>query len=181
MAKNDNAQSSAPRGRLDAVAREYYNPLLAFFRKRTRNSPDVEDLVQQVFCRLSQHLESSTIRNADAYIFRTASNTLRDFRRRELVRGRIIGGSWDQEADTAVTGTDLSPERVLISREAMEVVVATLRKLPDRTRDIFMLRCFEGLKHVEIARLQNISVRAVEKHVAKALGLLGRKLEHSGG
>ncbi|MGH8209424.1 MAG: sigma factor-like helix-turn-helix DNA-binding protein [Steroidobacteraceae bacterium] len=37
-----------------------------------------------------------------------------------------------------------------------------------------MLRCLEGLKHAEIARLEGISVRAVEKHVAKALAHLSQ-------
>jgi RNA polymerase sigma-70 factor (ECF subfamily) len=52
-----------------------------------------------------------------------------------------------------------------------------LRQLPERTRDVFMLRRFEGLKHAEIARLYGISVRAVEKHFAKALAHISVELE----
>ncbi len=177
MGKEAKAQNSLLRGRLDAAARQYYSPLLAFFRKRTRNSPEVEDLVQQVFYRLSRHLETGEVRNPDAYIFKTASNTLRDFRRKALVRERVIDRDLDRLTEAEEADSDFSPERVLISREAMDLAVVTLRSLPERTRDIFMLRCFEGLKHAEIARLQNISVRAVEKHVAKALAALSRKLE----
>jgi RNA polymerase sigma-70 factor (ECF subfamily) len=54
-----------------------------------------------------------------------------------------------------------------------------LRQLPERTRDVFVLRCFEGLTHAEIARLHAISVRAVEKHFAKALSYLATALEHA--
>jgi RNA polymerase sigma-70 factor (ECF subfamily) len=40
-----------------------------------------------------------------------------------------------------------------------------------------MLRCFEGLKHSEVARLHGISTRAVEKHMAKALAHLSHALD----
>ncbi len=79
--------------------------------------------------------------------------------------------------ETGGTGSDFSPERVLLGQEAMAQVVAALRKLPGRTRDVFMLRCFEGLKHAEIARLYGISVRAVEKHSARALAQVSLALE----
>lgn len=164
----------ALRSRLDDVARRYYAPLLSFFRKRTRNPAEVEDLVQQVFLKLAKHSDAGAIQNPDAYIFQTASNTLRDHLRRHLVRG-----SFDGEADTAEAEerSEICPERVLIGREAMALVVKALRELPERTRDVFMLRCFEGLKHTEIAQLMGVSVRAVEKHAARALAHLSRALE----
>ena len=35
---------------LERLARRYYAPLVSFFRKRIRNTAEVQDLVQQVFC-----------------------------------------------------------------------------------------------------------------------------------
>lgn len=61
----------------DSLARRYYAPLLSFFRKRTRNASDTQDLVQQVFLRLAQSRQNSEIHNPDAYIFQTAANALR--------------------------------------------------------------------------------------------------------
>lgn len=85
--------------RLDDLARRYYAPLVTFFQKRTRNAPEVPDLVQQVFLRLAQHSDPGRIENADGYIFRTAANTLKDHYRHEIVRerfakdsGRLAGG-----------------------------------------------------------------------------------------
>ena len=54
--------------------------------------------------------------------------------------------------------SDFSPERVLLGRESLALLTAALRELPERTRDVLMLRCFEGLKHAEIARLQGTSL-----------------------
>lgn len=171
-------QPGDQRKRLDEVARRYYAPLLSFFRKRARGSLEVQDLVQQVFLRLAQHPHLGAISNPDAYIFQTAANALRDHHRRSCVYRRLVaegaGGVSPVFADDG--GSHLTPERVLQARESMAVLEAALRELPERTRDIFTLRCFEGLKHQDIARLQGISVRAVEKHCAKALAHLGAAL-----
>jgi RNA polymerase sigma factor (sigma-70 family) len=157
--------------KLDDLARRYYGPLISFFRKRTRNAPEVPDLVQQVFLRLAQQGDPGAIHNADGYIFRTAANTLRDHYRHEIVRERFA----KDPTGFALSGDSGFPaERVLEGREDLAKVVAALRELPERTRDVFMLRCFEGLKHAEIAGLYRISVRAIEKHMAKALAHMSR-------
>lgn len=157
------------RDRLDRLARRYYAPLVSFFRKRARNATEVHDLVQQVFLRLAQYRDSDTIRDPEGYLFQTASNTLKDHFRNAAVRERYIR---EQMESGHAPGSGISPERVLLGRENLALLVEALRRLPERTRDVFMLRCIEGLKHAEIARLQGISVRAVEKHIERALAHL---------
>ena len=159
----------AGRSRLDELARRYYAPLASFFRKRTRNAPEVQDLVQQVFLRLAQYRDLGNIQNPDAYVFETAANALKDHYRHSAVRQRFASEQWTIANSP---DSDFSPERVLQGRESIAQLAKALRQLPERTRDILMLRSFEGLKHAEIARLQGISVRAVEKHLAKALAHL---------
>jgi len=162
------------RARLDRLARRYYGPLASFFRKRARNADEVEDLVQQVFLRLAQSPGLDEIRNPDGYIFQTAANALRDHARRRSVREPF---ATSQPHENDQERGDFSPERVLQGREALSNVADALRQLPERTRDVFVLRCFEGLKCAEIGKLQGISVRAVEKHFAKAMVHLSRTLD----
>ena len=165
------------RSGLDRLARRYYAPLASFFRKRTRDTAEVQDLVQQVFLRLAQHRELGELRNAEGYIFQTASNTLKDHIRNTAVRERFIREKIEIGEECR---SDFSPERVLLGRESVAQLADALRQLPERTRDVFMLRCFEGLKHAEIARLQGVSVRTVEKHLERALAHLGKTVEHEG-
>jgi RNA polymerase sigma-70 factor (ECF subfamily) len=162
------------RTRLESLARRYYGPLASFFRKRTRNAEDVQDLVQQVFLRLAQYRDVEQIHNPDGYIFQTAANTLKDHFRHSAVRERF---ALEQLEQTDKARADFSAERVLQGRESVAQLANALRELPERTRDVLMLRCFEGLKHAEIGRLQGISVRAVEKHLAKALAHLGQAVD----
>src|SRR5580692_9851596 len=79
----------AVRAGLDRLARRYYAPLASFFRKRTRDAAEVQDLVQQVFLRLAQYRQLGNIQNSDGYIFETAANTLKDHHRRNAVRERF--------------------------------------------------------------------------------------------
>jgi RNA polymerase sigma factor (sigma-70 family) len=161
---------------LISLARRYYAPLLSFFRKRTHNGSDTQDLVQQVFLRLAQSRQQGEIHNPDAYIFQTAANALRDHYRHLAVRDR----HFTEMATTDSNASDLSPERILLAKEDLVLLVYGMRELSERTRDILILRCFEGLKNAEIARLHHISTRAVEKHVAKALAALSQILDSEG-
>jgi RNA polymerase sigma factor (sigma-70 family) len=72
----------------------------------------------------------------------------------------------------------LSPERVLVSKDAMADVLRTLDELGPRTRDIFVLFRLERMKQKEIAALLGIGRSTVEKHVVKAMLYLAA---HNGG
>ena len=129
------------RTRLDGLARRYYGPLASFFRKRARNSEEVQDLVQQVFLHLAQSPRFDEIRNPEGYIFQTAANALRDHARRHAVRERF--------AATQVHVSDeerggFSPERLLLGREGLTKVADALRQLPERTRDVVRSWCIPG-------------------------------------
>lgn len=167
---------------LDDLARRYYKPLLSFFRKRTRNAPEVGDLVQQVFLRLAQLPGLERMQNPDGYVFQTAANTLRDHYRRQVVREEYSREEHSRVASEGGADWDsgFSPERVLQGRQMLVQVAEAMRELPQRTRDILVLRCFEGLRHAEIAQMLGISTRAVEKHIAKALAYLSQVVEAAG-
>jgi len=162
---------------LNSLARRYYAPLLSFFRKRTHNNSDTQDLVQQVFLRLAQSRQQGEIHNPDAYIFQTAANALRDHYRHLAVQNRYLN---ETMAGPVRDDSDLSTERIVVAQEDLARLVNGMRKLPERTRDILILRCFEGLKNSEIAKLQRISTRSVEKHLAKGLSVLSQILDSEG-
>jgi RNA polymerase sigma-70 factor (ECF subfamily) len=53
--------------------------------------------------------------------------------------------------------------------ESLQTAIAALQKLPERTRDIFVLRRIEGHAYRDIASKYGISVSAVEKHMVRAV------------
>lgn len=58
---------------------------------------------------------------------------------------------------------------ILITKELSAAIDASLAKLSPRTREIFIMSRYKGLKNKEIASLQNITVKTVEFHINKAL------------
>lgn len=58
---------------------------------------------------------------------------------------------------------------ILVTKELRQAIDFSLEKLSPRTKEIFLLSRYEGLKNREIAEQQQISVKAVEFHINKAL------------
>ncbi len=159
---------------LSRLARTYGGALGRFFERRVQAKADVPDLVQDVFLRLSRMPDPAAIEKPEHFLFVTAANVLKDRARRDAVRG---GGLHDEWIEGTLPGSDFSPDRVLESKEAAARLQAVLLELPQRTRDIFVLRVFEGMKMADVAHALSISTRAAEKHQAKALARVVEALE----
>lgn len=154
---------------LERLARRYAAPLRRYFERRVRDPEDVPDLVQDVLARLSRLGDLSVIEQPEHYVFRTASSALRDKARRDQARHRTDHIEFDPDLHG---GSEFSPERVVAGRSAIAAMDAALRGMPQRTRDIFVLRVLEDQKTAEVARVLGISTRSVEVHHAKALAIL---------
>lgn len=159
---------------LARLAATYGAALGRFFERRVKVPADVADLVQDVFLRLSRMPDPATIEKPEHFLFVTAANVLKDRARRDHVRG---GGLHDELIGDDVAGSEIPPDRVLESREAADRLQAVLLELPERTRDVFVLRVLEGLKMADVAHALGISTRAAEKHQAKALARVTLALE----
>jgi RNA polymerase sigma-70 factor (ECF subfamily) len=154
---------------VEALARQYAPALRRFFQRRSSEPADVDDLVQEVFLRLTRRGDLAGVDNLEGYVFQTAANVLRDRARR---RATHRAHAHQPIGNDQVEGAAFSPERVLLGREAVGQLRAALLALPPRTRDVFFLGRIEGLGYAEIASRLGISLSAVNKHMAKALEFL---------
>jgi RNA polymerase sigma factor (sigma-70 family) len=157
-------KAAARHQRLDEVAAQFRAPLLRFFRRRVGPGEDADDLVQDVFSRLAAQ-DLDTIVNIQGYVFQVAANVLRDKARRASVRSIVspVPEGFDVEDEAG-----FSPERILQSREAVQVMIAAIYELPDTVRIVFSQYHFDGVAQVEIARRLGLSLSTVEKHMARA-------------
>jgi len=168
-------QTAMRESALTRMVRTYDRALGRFFERRVPSKSDVPDLVQEVFLRLSRMDDPNAIEKPEHFLFVTAANVLRDRARHDLAQRRAAD---DDVAEISLAeGSDFAPDRVLESKQAAEYLAAALRDLPERTRDIFVLRVIEGMKMADVARAFSISTRAAEKHQAKALAHVAKVLE----
>lgn len=155
--------------RTDAFMRQaagMRGPLIAYFRRRVRDAGEVEDLVQEVFLRLTVRGTPEQLDGATGYIFQTASSVLADRHRRRTVRHADDHIMLEPETHG---GTDFDPHRIAVGKQSLTAATAALLTMPERTRTIFLLKRLDGMRHQAIATQLGISVSAVEKHVVRAM------------
>ncbi len=155
---------------LTGMVDQYGPAVRAFFARRVRNADDVEDLSQEVFVRLLKRADLDAIENPQGYLFHIAASVLAD--RHRLMGRRISTVSDADDFESAPGGEELSPERVLLGKEAYERMVRALLALPERTRMIVVLNRYELMSAPEIAKRLGLSVSLVSKEMMRATALL---------
>jgi RNA polymerase sigma factor (sigma-70 family) len=178
--ERQNADPAAAAGAGEAfladLDRRYRVPLIRYFAKRIRETYDVDDLVQEVFIRLVRQAAIESVQQIESYVFQTAANVIRDRARRQAARHYR---DHDDLSASDLPTDDLSPERVFLGAEQLERVIAALEELPESTRQVFVLRRYEGMRHEEIAAHLGMSVSGVRFHMEKAKAHLVRRLEEA--
>lgn len=154
---------------LENFAQLYSKALMRYFLKRGCQKATVDDLVQDVFVRLAGRVSGGEIDNPEAYIMRTASNVWRDFLRKRNTHAHAYHVEYE-EGHHAVS--DFSAEDVCQGQETIYQFIEALKDLPPRTRQIFMLCRYEGMKQQDVAKRLGISKSYVSKNMLKAITYL---------
>lgn len=162
---------------IDSLSRRFRAPLRRFFEKRIgRRRSEIDDLVQEVFLRLTGGGKIESVAQPEAYLFRTAANVLNDRFRRLTARSAEAHEPYDEAVHGSARET-LSPERTLLGKQAIEQLVAALYELPERTRAVWALYHLEDLTHIEISKRLGITVSTIEKHIERASAHLLKRLD----
>lgn len=146
--------------------------LIRFFTMRLRSAAAAEDLVQDIYVRLSGLEQPADIQNPMAYLYRLGSNLMLDRLRGER-RTANRDGAWLASQTTRIGGhevsTEPSAETAVAARQRLRLLTEALKDLSPQTQRIFRMHKFEGLSHPEVAAEIGISRSAVEKHMMAAL------------
>lgn len=138
--------------------------------RRGSTPGELDDIVQDSYAALASLSDVAHIGDPRAYFFRTAwSIRLRQIQRAKVVAIEAIAdlAAFDPISDQP------DAERQLSGRQELHRVSAAIDSLPARCRDVFKLRKIESLSQREVAERLGLSESTVEKHVAKAVRLLG--------
>lgn len=149
--------------RSPAVPLEYGEWLgeLRRYVHRLTGDPDLsEDVAQDAVLRLVKANRSMTIQQPRAWLYRAATNIVRDQARHEAMRLRRQPAAESQLVD--------SPEEDLERRELIRGVRAALEQIPPRDRELLILR-ESGFRHREIADIIGVKAESVSTLAARAL------------
>ena len=147
-----------------------FRKLKQLLRRRGQSAEDAEDLVQEAFLRLHTFLnEGHEVQRPAAFLARTALNLAVDASRRA---GREHRDQFEPQSieDLSLVDLNPSPEEIFSAEKRLIQIRQVLdTKVSVRTREVFFLHRLEGFTHDEIAARMNMSVRTVEKHIARAV------------
>lgn len=145
-----------------------YEPQLRRWLTRSFPAADVDDVVQETYCRLAGLAQTDHILDPRSYFFQTARNiVLAQIRRTRVVR--IEAASGLGEFDGAIPDDDFSPERIVAGRFALARVERLIAALPERARIVLRMRKIDDLSQREIAARLGISETIVENEVSRGL------------
>lgn len=137
----------------------------AFLRRRLGAAADAADLSQEAFLRLARLRGSETVDDPRGFLFTVAANLARDHLRRFVRRQRVEAGPVDETLVCPLA----NPEEALAAQQQRCALRDAIDRLPERTRQIFLLYHIEGCSYREIAERLDLSPRTVEYHLRQAL------------
>lgn len=149
-------------------------PLLRKYLRRRVPLSDLDDVLQDVLLSIVRRADAAAVNHPKCYLFQAAQAALIDRHRRQTTRRTDCHCQLD-EPDHPVD--EMSPLRILLAKDEVRAVEATLGRLPERTQEILVAVRIEGSSLKSLASRYNVSTSAIEKHVtkaAKALSLVRR-------
>lgn len=134
--------------------------------RRWRHAIDVEDVIQEAYCRIASLASVDHIDSPAAYFFRTAYAVAIDAMRRA---GIINFTSMTQIEWSTVMDSAPLADRALEASQELERVKNVLAALPDTSRRVIELRRIEGLSRRETAERLGVSENEVKNHLVRGL------------
>lgn len=163
----------------EQIVGEYWPRMFKFALIYTQNNETSQELVQDTFLVLWNNraiLKDNT--NLITYLMvvlrNKCLNLLEQTRIRQLYIEEIDDETIYQRANLYVLHDEAS--QIVESEDLHKAIERTLSKLPEKTREVFMLSRYDGLKNQQIAETKNISQKTVEYHISKALQILKEEL-----
>jgi RNA polymerase sigma factor (sigma-70 family) len=139
--------------------------LRKLLRRHGQSRDDADDLIQEAFLRLHVYCQSEEVRKQHAFLARTVLNLSVDLHRKEH---RDLYAPEPVES-LALLDLRPTPDEDVAVQERLTEAGAVLEALGPKTRDIFVMHRLEGVACSQIAKHFDISVSAVEKHIARAV------------
>lgn len=147
-------------------------PVLRYLLSFRIPVPDAEEIVQEVFLLLFQHLrQGKSAANLQGWVFKVAHNLALKYR----TRARRHSDRFSPLPDVSGVAGNVTPgpEERMEGIERQQRLLAVVRALPEQDQCCLSLRA-EGLRYREIAEVLGISLGSVANSLERSLSRLTR-------
>jgi RNA polymerase sigma-70 factor, ECF subfamily len=151
-------------------------PLLRYSFGFGLSMQDSEEIVQEVFLALFQHLQRGKSReNLRGWVFRVTHNLALKRRASNNTAGQLAGAGHEENAERFADPAP-DPEAQTASNQTQRRLLAVFRALPEQDRQCLTLRA-EGLRYREIGQALGVSLGAVSQSLSRSLARLTNAAE----
>ncbi len=172
------------RASYEQLVTTYGGRMLAVARRLVRNEEDARDSVQDAFLQAFRNIEKFEGRSSlGSWLHRIVVNAalmkIRARSRRREVSLEDLLPQFDADGNRIAPETELvvSVEKLLESREIREFVRRAIDQLPERYRNVLLVRDIEGYDTKETAALLGLTPGAVKVRLHRARAALKTLLE----
>lgn len=152
------------KNRFREVFKKYYNPLCNFATTIVNDHKMAQDAVQDVFTKLWDKRESLSIdTNEKSYLFQAVKNRSLELLRKKKSDSKVSKADYSDVYDNSVELDEQAKKYML-----KEYLYTSIRQLPPKCQEIFVLNKINGLTYKEIANDLDISIKTVENQIGKA-------------
>ncbi len=159
----------------EALYKSFFSMLCMFSYRYVKKVEIAEEIVQDVFFHIWEKRNQFELTTSfKSYLYKSVhNNSLKHLRHQKIVLA--------YENSTTFSGSEkVTGQNFLEESEVYQILHGVIDELPERTRDIFQLNRFKGLKYQEIADYMQISVKTVEAHMSSVLKILRNRLKDYG-
>lgn len=162
------AYEQEPRKGFELLFRQYYTPLCSHAVKYVYTKEVAEDLVAEVFYVFwKKELHKSITTSFRAYLFTAVRHNCFTYLRWEFDKDKSDNlENWDVVSSTSL------PDGIMEYDELSLSIERTINHLPPQCQKVFLMSRFEGKSYAEIAEKLNVSRKAVEAQITRALSEL---------
>lgn len=138
-----------------------------------RNEHDAEDVVQEASLRALRYFRTFTGGNGRAWFLRIVRNTCHGWRGHSV---DALTDPFDEEQHSS-TRPASDPETLLLQTDDVRLIARAMSGLPERFRELLVLRELEGLSYREIADVMDIPIGTVMSGLSRARQAFRRVLD----
>jgi RNA polymerase sigma-70 factor (ECF subfamily) len=154
----------------------YFKTLVDYAIRLIHDEDKAMDMVQTVFVKLYDGHSSLPVQISPRYYLYKAvyHQCLNELRHQRIMAGYMEAGDGEFYQREVLQTPD--EEMLLQSKEVSRFIQEAVRTLPDRCREVYLLKFAEGLHNKEVAERLGISAKTVEAQTTKALSHLRNEL-----
>lgn len=135
-----------------------------FVLKNLRNEEESKDIIQDVFTKLWEKVETVNFEKAKSYIFSAAYRTMLDHIKKHKPLSTEVVAYYEPNHDAQYS-------------DVHEVLNELLQLLPEKQKTAITLRDYEGYSYSEIAEIMAINESQVKVNIFRARKFLKNKIK----